>query len=314
MARYTTDALVESVLRKAFVTADQRTITEEEIAEIATEELNGFVVPQIRSAAADFFSYTQTYDVSDGEDGFEIPGRAAGSTISFIIGNQQGNAVCKIPLAQDGDLDTLILSSSNLLNFNTSSQVYFIRNNRIHLRPLANGTVDTITATFPARPNDLILEADARQILEINGNTITLTSALPSIDDTTPIDIIANNSPYVFRTYDVTPVSVVGADVELDELPVGIAVGDWVSLAGESAIPQIPYELHPVLRYRTLARVLEATGKQSMVPAALNSANELLTQLLPTIVPRVDRQHKAIVGSNPWIAEFSSDWYTPRRW
>jgi hypothetical protein len=67
--------------------------------------------------------------------------------------------------------------------------------------------------------------------------------------------------------------SVIGFSVS--DVPTDMVVGDYLCLANECIIPQIPSDLHNSLAERTCARILAAIGDQ----AGLAMANEKLAQI-----------------------------------
>ncbi|NBX74721.1 MAG: hypothetical protein EBQ89_10570 [Alphaproteobacteria bacterium] len=56
---------------------------------------------------------------------------------------------------------------------------------------------------------------------------------------------------------------------------INLKVGDYICLANESIIPQIPPDLHTVLAERTAARILAAIGDQ----AGLAVANQKIAEM-----------------------------------
>jgi hypothetical protein len=232
-------------------------------------------------------------------NGFTIPARAAGNVISQALLISDSGAYRQVPRATEGDTDTLPYSTNNQGVY--SSAVYFIRNNKIYLNPYPLTGSSTLRVIYPIRPGNLIATTSARQILSHTSTSITLTSSIGTIVTGATFDIISNGSPYVYHATDQTATSVAGAVISGITVPSDVADGDWVVVAGESPIPQIPYELHPVLRARTVVGVLEAMGKMSELPAAENTANRLTSQLMGMVTPRAEDQTQRIVNNNPFI-------------
>ncbi len=53
------------------------------------------------------------------------------------------------------------------------------------------------------------------------------------------------------------------AEILLSDAPLSLEVGDYIALAGECFIPQIPTDLHNTLAERTCERILQALGDQA---------------------------------------------------
>jgi hypothetical protein len=139
------------------------------------------------------------------------------------------------------------------------------------------------------RPNTLVKDAAVATITSINRTTgaivvdkvpttykIDLTfdfvkrnsphSIMTKIDGTPAIDVAVTNIQSSAKTITVSDVSFI---------PNNLQVGDYISIAGESCIPNVPTELHMVLAQRVACRVLEAIGDT----AGLANANQKLQDM-----------------------------------
>lgn len=298
MPAHTADELLESVKVRACTPTRQSTITDAEILRIATEELVGFILPAIRQARSGYFQYAKDFSLSGVSNGFAIPSRAAGNIITRALLISDTGATAEVPFATEGDYDTLPYSTSNQGVYQNA--VYYIRNNKVYLNPYPLSGASTLRVIYPLRPGNLVLTTSARQILSHTSTSITLTSSLGTLSTGTAFDIISNGSPYVYHATDQTG-TVAGDTISGISVPTDVADGDWVVIAGESPVPQIPYELHPVLRARTVCGVLESQGYMNELPAAENTANRLLSQLLGTVTPRAEGQTQKIINVNPFV-------------
>ena len=94
-------------------------------------------------------------------------------------------------------------------------------------------------------------------------------------------------------------------------IPDGTAVGDWVSLAGDSPIPQIPYEVHNILAQRGAIKVLESLGDASGLQAAADVYTDMVDKFKITVTPRADDSPKRLVSSSPLFGDNgrSSGWW-----
>ena len=79
----------------------------------------------------------------------------------------------------------------------------------------------------------------------------------------------------LFTRSDLITWSGTGASPDLVEMPIDLKVGDYVALAGECIIPQIPPDLHTGLAERASARVLAALGDQ----AGLATVNQKIQEI-----------------------------------
>src|SRR5690606_16238107 len=86
----------------------------------------------------------------------------------------------------------------------------------------------------------------------------------------------------------------------------GIEVGDYITLEGYSAIPQIPVEAHAYLAQLTAAKCLEGLGDREGMKAALDKAESLKKSLLVMTSQRVDGSPKKVVSPNGGVRIASS--------
>ena len=78
----------------------------------------------------------------------------------------------------------------------------------------------------------------------------------------------------------------------------GLSVGDYISLEGYSAIPQIPLEAHAYLAQLTAVKCLETVADRPGMEAAQAKANELRQNMLTITTQRVDGSLKKIINPN----------------
>ena len=81
---------------------------------------------------------------------------------------------------------------------------------------------------------------------------------------------------------------------DLTEIP---AIGDWISVAGTSAIPMVPADLHTLLEEMTVARVHQARSEQERLQAAYGRIAGLKANLIHMINNRIQSQPEFIGGN-----------------
>jgi hypothetical protein len=75
-----------------------------------------------------------------------------------------------------------------------------------------------------------------------------------------------------------------------------LSVGDYVSLEGYSAIPQVPLEAHAYLAQLTAVKCLETVADRPGMEVAQAKANELRQNMLTITTQRVDGSTKKIIN------------------
>lgn len=292
-SRFTADDLLTSVRSRCYEPSGTSRVSDSDILLMATEELLGVIVPAIKGTRTDFFEAQQDYAIGS-TNGFRIPERAIGSTISkAFLRDAQGN-VYELPCLPEGLMSGVVNTSVPTY----TRTFYYIRGNHIYLNPFPVPAGNTLVLVYYQRPSDLVLSSAASRIVSKTSTTITLSAAVPTVVTGDLVDIVDYQSPFGFKAIDVVA-TVSGSSLTGLSDTTSFSVGDYVSIAGTSPIPQIPYEFHPLLRYRTTARVLESIGDRQGMQAALASAADIQSQIMKAIDPRNDGQPNVIVSQFP---------------
>jgi hypothetical protein len=123
--------------------------------------------------------------------------------------------------------------------------------------------------------------------LNPGAQTITLSFVPTTWTTSTQFDIINSMPPFQSRIDDAPITNISGFVITMtNPLPSDLAVGDWMSEANFSPIPQMPVECHRVLEILTAARILQYIGDpafQVMQAMAEQSKKELITILSPRV-------------------------------
>ena len=139
-------------------------------------------------------------------------------------------------------------------------------------------------------PNTLVLSTACGQITAIVGNVVTVANVPVTFTTSVTYDIISN-SPQMFISQgdDLTVTLVAGANITFTALPSTVQVGDWVCLAMQSPIPQIPFKPgFQLLLQLSAAKCLEIHGDTQGFNIAMSQAADMKTYFISVITPRTD--------------------------
>jgi hypothetical protein len=75
-------------------------------------------------------------------------------------------------------------------------------------------------------------------------------------------------------------------------------VGDWVCPSQMSCIPQVPYDMFPLLTQRAIIRILESLGDTQNLTVAERRYQDMAVDFARTVSPRIDGTPKKIVNRN----------------
>lgn len=289
MALWTTTELLTSVKLKAMTPSNDLVITDANILSLATDELMGMLAPIISSARAQYYETVYDQAVVAGQRAYAIPDRALGGRIlNVMLVDSAGNETAVQIVDYSEEAARFVGSGSQ------SSYIAYVRDNSVVFVSEPTTAV-TVRMVFYIRPGSLVATSSARQITVVGGSSVTISSSLSGLTTGIPFDVISNKPIFSYRSYDSTA-TVAGSTLTFTP-PTGTAVDDWVALAGTSPIPQVPFEMHPILTQRTAARVLGILGDKAGMEMLSHTANEQFEQILQLVSPRVAGAPQYIVST-----------------
>lgn len=289
MIDYTTTELVASVKRKALTPTSQNLYTPAEICKIMTEELHAVIVPLIMKTNEEYFVANYDQAIVTTQAAYYLPTRAVGQKLrDVVLVDSSGN---EIPITR---------LRPEEIKEDSQKAGFFFDADRVNLRPDASALSGyTIRMKYFRRPNNLVITSNAGKITVINTgtNVVSLNNAPSSWTTATALDVIKGTPGFKAWAENQTITLVSGFDLTFSSLPAGMAVGDWVAEDGYSPIPQIPFDVFPLLVQRTVIRLLDAMGD-----AKLASAGELYTdmknEIFPMLTPRAEGSLQRIVSKS----------------
>jgi hypothetical protein len=291
--RYLTSSnLIASVKRKLTIPDDQTMLSDADILAFCNEEMKIGILPTVLAMQEEYLVYSKDIPLVSGVSKYSIPYRAlSGKLRDVFYKDNQGNLVEMTRLHPN---DAAYFQSSNASG--SSLRSFYIQNDSIVVVPdVGTNPTGSISAFYYITPNELVDESRVATITAITVGASTTVFTLASIPtgmtSTSLLDIMQTNPGHKIREYDLTSTAIsvtlpYSVTFNNTALPSGTEVGDYISFAGESIIPQVPPELHPVLAQRVAARCAEALGDV----AALQAANLKLVEMDKNVAILIDNR------------------------
>ena len=269
MASYTTDTLIESVRRRGHLTHSAGSIDLDDLVFLANEELQTYVVQFLIQLRAEFNVSDHPIALTAGTSLYDLPSRAVGSEVRQVLRETTENQFERILRVEPERI--LVPPQAN-----SGPTHYYFKDLQIGFTPCGGSNV---IVQYFRRPGDLVLEVQGAQVTAIDemAGTVTLAAVPDTFTDAAEYDFTQARPPFRLLAMDQSATFVSNV-MTLAEIPTGLAVGDWVTLAQESVIPQIPLVLHPFLAQRTVVKALEALGDargEQFAKAALDEEGRL---------------------------------------
>lgn len=277
----TSETLIASVIRRSHIPESQSTFQDVDFLALANEETMFGIVPSVLKFHQEFFVSPAYVPLVPNQSSYAIPDRSIGTKIREIYyQDTQGNLR---EMARIEPEDIPYYQNRSTTNY---PRTFYIQNNSVVLVPdVLTGVTGNLVIKYYQRPNQLVTSDRVAVISNIDRTTGQIQfSAVPLIMSTsTPIDFLQTSSGHKCYSINIVP-SAVNTTLNmitfnLADIPSDLIVGDRVALAGETNIPQIPDELHPLLSQRVVCRCLEAQQDIQGLQLANQKLSEMEQQL-----------------------------------
>jgi hypothetical protein len=310
-------SLVASAYRRTLAPNAAGAIQPDDVITFLDEEMRSTIVPLVLAAQEEFWVKNFDQAIVAGTYNYTIPPRAAFATWRDVVFVDTNGMEINLT-----DLAPEYLKLTFPAGGNPPLYVFgfVLVNDQVVLWPPNSGvpTQYLLRMKIKRRPNNLTSSDNCGQITAINTGTfvVTLDNADTSWTTATTFDIIPNSPQFTSRQDDQT-VSAVSlpaggpytltfsspgtnpvTGVALPRLPVGLTVGDWVCPSMVSCVPQIPYDMFPLLAQRGAIKILEALGDTQNLTIAERRYQDMAVDFARTVSPRIDGTPKKIVNRN----------------
>lgn len=291
------DNLAANVNLKCLNPISQNTYQLADIVALMDNELSLGIVPLLKKTQQDYFVYNVDVTIVQGQSAYTMPPRAIGNALrDVVLLDASGNEVALNNLMRE------YIKVQFPFNFVPSIWSFgqYLTANEVNLY---NTLIQSYTAyklrfITERRPGGLTMSTNCGKITAIAGNVLTLSAVDNAWTTATTFDIINPLPPFQSIADDVTVTLIAGFQVTLSSLPAGIAVGQWFCPAMLSCIPQIPYEMFPLLTERTVATIAEALDMSQLLASSKAKIQEFEGNALALARPRVTGSPKVIINKD----------------
>lgn len=302
--RYTTTEFLASVRRKGHIPPSQTAFLDTDLLALANDELEVGLLPQIVSTRENYYRTFQDLQINSANI-YDIPSRAiAGALANVQIVN--GTQVYQVERSEENEQFSTVTSPSGYWAFK-------IVGNQVYILPVI--TMGVVRLHFLQVPNLLVPVSAAAQVTAVDqaGGILSFSTLPTTFLSNSSFDCIADQPHFNWRFTDLVPTGLTSTTVTFAALPVDaygnqlIQVGDWLALAGQSPVPQVPREFSALLVQRTVVKYYEAQNYKDKAALAEKKLEEMEKKLFNLINPRVSGSPKRIVPDSNVIGGY-------RRW
>lgn len=308
MPDFTTTALLASIRRRASAPNASRLGTSSDVLlAMATEELWGEVSALLRGLRAGFFRTDYSVALASGTSEYPVPPRAiAGAVGDVLVVGADG---------KERSLDEVDPSQLPELDSTPGRPwAYYFQDDAVVVFPEPSGSGETLKLPYFRRCGALVEASTGSSgkvgviaSLNAGAKTVTLTAAQPTGFTTAQRYDFIGHTPG-FKTLGMDLV-VTNVDVSTPaapvftfqaDLPAALAAGNYLCLAQESPVPQVPPEFHQILAQATAVKCLSGPlGDRQALAEAKDELKRLKAELLPPVEPRNEGEPEVLV--NPYF-------------
>lgn len=285
---YNNDDLLKLIKKRAFIPISQETFTDVDLLEMASDELNSQVVPEVLSTREEWYVTPYAVTLTGSETSVDIPSRAIGGALRDVTFSQGGEEISLARLSLEDRVDYSNVGSGAI-------SAFYIQGNQIMLFGSQAGTLNLY---FNCRPGALVVTTAAASIVSSDATTNIITvDAVPSSWNTgAVIDIVKRKPHFEYKNLSLTIVNVTGNQIEVaEQISSNIVAGDWVTVEDTSPAPQIPLEWFPYLAECVVMQVFLSQGDKEAADQAEKKMDRLRKSALSLMSPRVMGEAKRTV-------------------
>lgn len=227
----------------------------------------------------------------------------AGDTVTIL--DQTFTAVSGAPGTDEFQIAvTDIGTATNLTNAINTNGVVAATNNNTSLVTLRFSTLAASQSVTVSNSTALVIAADT-QIIEFNQVPTTYQDPTTFQTETlftngSQVDLLQTKPGHRTIALDVTiPANGISGTLVsfvAEDIPDNMIVGDYMCLANECIIPQIPPDLHNELAERTCTRILSALGDQAGMAASMAKVQDMEKRQVSLLDNRVESSPQKIVA------------------
>lgn len=310
-----TTALLKSIKRRALMPDNQNTFSDQDLIDFMNEEIMIGILPSVLQLKEEHFIFKEIIPLVPQKSRYPVPERAIGNKLREVCfrdtaSTNFNNEYEMTQIAID-DRYTGLSNGTGSSDF-TGFRRFYMLGGDVVLHPNVGPTpYGALALYYYIRPNTLVKDSSVASITAINKTTGEITlSSLPSgytvyvagtnNTENTLYDFVKTKSPHTIIDINI-PILALNSTtktitVDPDKIHLDLEVGDYMPLAGQTAVPNIPTELHMVLAQRVAQRVLEAIGDSEGLANASTKVAEMENKLSTMLDNRVEGAPRKVVN------------------
>lgn len=295
--------LLSSIKSAILVPSYQPRYTDADLLGLANDEQQSLIVSELKSLREDYFTIRSEIAIIAGQSEVYIPERAVGRTARDIRYFTQSSQEYSLPRIQ---LEDTYLYT----NFASGNPTGFsLVGDNIVLLPTASDP-GTCVVYYDFRPSAIVSMTRVAKVTAVGIDNVTVAAVPTNITIGSLADITRKTPAYKVTYYDRTITNISGGVITLDGFSVSnpitaVSVGDYISLAQETGLVQLPDEAQQTLIQAVAMRVLEGLNLPDQLNVVKDIYERKIRLMRDLMLPRVEGAVKKIINRNGLLARGS---------
>jgi len=300
------DRMIKSVRLRTTLPDDTSIYNDDDILDVVDEEMTVQVLDKLVRLHGE--NLTISVDIPKNSDNvYDIPYRALGNKLRDVS-LVSGQNIYELSQISIGELPDYTFDCDSY----GDNDIFYMENNQVKLTS-TNRNYESIRVRYYIRPNYLtkLEKAGTVSSVVIDENADTVTIGLSQVGknftSSDIYDIIQKKTPNKIRKFDLTPTSltvgtnsgtIVFAYSDMSDVASTVVVGDYITIAEETPVPNIPTEMHPMLAQAAAVHILESQTDTEALRNAEKRLDKMVTAVQTLIDNRVELAPKKIKPRN----------------
>lgn len=290
----TSDQFLAGLKRRITIPANQALMTDQSLLDLANDVIRDRMVPLLLSTNQNYFVTYVDYNMTQGVKKYPIHYRAVGRALRDL---KLKHSLDNIRMV---DMRLIALEDEHLFINQTLPTGFYFSGDSIMVVPEPNASTYILRQYFNLQPNKMVTMDQACKVLSKSGDTLIVDAKPSSMIANTLVDFIQGKAGCATLSFDVPIVSAGATQLVFASSAIiaDVAEGDYVALAQETPVMQLPDEAQQLLETAVADRVLYAIGDYEGSQALQKDAVLQERNLLKIVQPRIEGEQTKIINRN----------------
>lgn len=291
-----TSLLLPRIRQGAYITDSHPTYTSAVLLSMADDLMVEDLLPDLHRRGSEYGVATYDQAIVAGTDTYRMPPRALFGVLRDVLVLDAQGVGRTLPWLELEQADLYVNSGG------APYAGYVVQGETVRLLPEPTQSIETLRMRYLRRPGRLVApdasSTEQPHTITANPTSTTITIGTHGFDQGDLVDFVQATPPFDVLAQDVPLTAVAATTITIGTAITTAVVGDYVSTAGESAVPCIPAELHPLLARAVAVQVLEESGSTERYVMAAQKLEAARERIMNMLAPRVRGTPQRLV--NPY--------------